>query len=215
VALRSEGANGALAWASSSDAFCFAPSTHQQRRALRSKRPAEKHREQLSLLGGRSRETSVSSRGEGSSNVRSAQYGAGTSPATDVSLAPWVSECAERRIEDEERLQSSGGFQQGALAFSLRANLASRRLVVSSRRLWLLLLNPWRCSPCLGEGQAGGLISVHGAAERFCWPLSALPFLPAGLSPAEQPGEPEQDPVLMSVSRTKQAHLLYPPSSRA
>lgn len=80
---------------------------------------------------------------------------ADTSPGTDVSLAPWVSVWAERRRENEERLQSPGGFQQGAPAFSICADLASRWHVVTSPLPWLPLLNPLLCSPCLGEGQAG------------------------------------------------------------
>lgn len=80
--------------------------------------------------------------------------GASSSSGADVSLAPWVSVCAECRRENEEKLQSPAGFQQDAPAFSICANLASRWHVVTSPLLWLLLLNLLLCSPCLREGQA-------------------------------------------------------------
>lgn len=161
---------GVLAWASSSDAFCFASAAtpgrpqhvsnagaHTQNMLLKSTASSSHFREEDPKRPGPFH-WELSRRGEPQCKecpVKNWRMpGTNTSLGSDASLAPWVSVRAERRRENKEKLQSPGGFQQGAPAFSMCANLACRRQVVTSPLLWFLLLNPLLCSLCLGEGKA-------------------------------------------------------------
>lgn len=183
---------GALAWASSSDAFCFAstatpgllphvsntgPCTQNilLRSTASSSRFREEDPERLWLC---LRE--LSRRGEQQHEECPVQnwhmLGADTSPGTDVSLAPWVSVWAEHRKENEERLQSPGSLTHCFVLAWERGRQGFHFCTWSFRKV---LLSP--------VSQA----------------LSPLPFLPAGLSPAEQSGELGQESVLMSARGTK------------